>query len=424
MKACLDHLASRHSTMINLRIDRVQALYDKLFPGNWSCPVVVVAGTNGKGSVLHTMDSIYRAADYKTARYTSPHLVDFRERLTISGQMLPEDRWLRVFSELHAIESSEVLTFFEFTTLAALMLAREESPDVLLLEIGLGARQDAVNVVPRDVSVITNIALDHQDWLGDTRDAIAYEKAGVIKSGVPVVLGELDAPCCIEEEVSRQGASCFAVGRDWSYCLGLENPNEMLFCADGGSALTCQIPQGIQPGNIGTALMAIETLSDQLSVTELQKQKGIKSVRVPGRQERLIENSVTYVLDVAHNPQAVESLVSSCVPKEKEGRVWCFFSALQGKDVGGMLAPFRGVNAHWMLFELEGQRAMPLADLESVFDANYQEYPYKSGDLKALWLQLHERMEPKDVILVFGSFQVVAAVMPHLKFGAEGENHE
>jgi len=424
MKAHLDHLASRHAKTIDLTIDRVRSLYDQLFPDNWSCPVVVVAGTNGKGSVLYTMDAVYRAAGYKTARYTSPHLRDFRERLTVSGQMLPEDRWLAVFSELHAIKASEALTFFEFITLAALMLARAESPEVLLLEIGLGARQDAVNVVSRDLSVITNIALDHQDWLGDTRDAIAYEKAGVVKPGVPLILGELDAPPCIEKEASQQGAPCFSVGRDWSYCLSIDTRSEMLFCADGGDALSCRLPEGMQPGNIGTALMAIETLSDLLPVTEQQKEEGIKAMRVPGRQERVMMNDTTYILDVAHNPQAVESLVDSCIPARQEGRVWCFFSALQGKDVAGMLAPFRDVNACWMLFQLEGQRALPLTELESVFDANYQNYAYKSGDLEALWLQLHERIKPKDVVLVFGSFQVVAALMPYLTSGAEGENHE
>lgn len=424
MKAWVDHLASRHTKTIDLTIERVRSFYDRLFPDAWACPVVMVAGTNGKGSVLHALNAIYQAANYKTALYTSPHLMDFRERLTIAGALLGEQRWLDVFSELNAVDGSLDLTFFEFTTLAALLLAKAEKPDVLLLEIGLGGRQDAVNVVPRDVSVITNIALDHQAWLGDTRDKIAYEKAGIIQASVPLVLGELDAPSCIEKEALRLGAPCFSVGRDWSYCLSLKDTASMLFCADGGDSLSCHIPEGIQPGNVATALMAVDSLSDNLPVNASQKQQGVSVMYAPARQERVMCHGIPFVLDVAHNPQAVRSLVDSCVPKHGQGQLWCFFSALQDKDVSGMLAPFRDLDAQWLLFQLDAQRAMPRHHLQALFDAEYGHYTYKSGDLDALWLQLRNRIQPEDTVFVFGSFHVVAALKPYLTSGAEGENNE
>ncbi len=408
----LNHLFSRHSIRIDLGLDRIEKAYHLMLHDFPKCPVILLGGTNGKGSVSYALESTYRLAGYRTGLYTSPHLFDFRERFRVSGEMLAESVWVDVFERLASHDCSESLTFFEYVTLASLLLAESSSLDVLILEVGLGGRLDAVNVVPRELSIITNVDLDHQAYLGDTREAIAKEKAGIISSAVPVILGEPDLPQCVMDQALLKGSLVVQAGEQYRYQQRITD-RRFEYASLDRQSFCLDLPRGLLPSNAATAVAAIDTLQIILPASDEHIKEGISGVSLPGRQQQLTLNGVNVILDVAHNPQAVKSLVDQALPVGSK-KLWCVFSALQGKDMAGMLSAFEGLDTSWKLFELSSDRAMPLGDLCAVFDSDYPYYSYQAGQLGALWLQLWEDVKPEDTILIFGSFQVIAALQPYI----------
>ena len=276
---------------IVLGLDRVQIVYERLFPNGIPFGVITIAGTNGKGSTVSFLDSIYRQSKYKIGRSTSPHLLKYNERFAINGVESSDQTIIKAFELIETQRKNVTLTYFEFSTLAALIIFAEADIDLALLEVGLGGRLDSVNVVDSDVSVITNIAIDHTDYLGDTREAIGREKAGIMRTSRPCICGDQDPPDALISYADEINTPITFVSEGYLGEIGLEGAHQRI--------------------NAAVAIKAVECLMDRFPVLDQMTTDGIKKASIKGRFEKKYIADKTIILDVAHNPAAVESLVDT-----------------------------------------------------------------------------------------------------------------
>ena len=279
------HIQHIHQQRIALGLDRVGLVANRLRVAAFDCPVITVAGTNGKGSCVKTLETIYALAGYRAGLYTSPHLIDFNERIRIDNAMIDDDALLRAFSVVEEARGDVILSFFEFTTLAALYLFQEANCDVIILEVGLGGRLDAVNVVESDIAILTSVALDHMDFLGNDLASIGYEKASIAREYKPFICAEENPPSTVQKTVTDKKAIFYQIERDFSYDeKKLPKPH-------------------LKKENIAAALKAVELLQAKLPVLEKDIILAITKTKWPGRFE-VIEGAFSCVVDVAHNPHA------------------------------------------------------------------------------------------------------------------------
>jgi dihydrofolate synthase / folylpolyglutamate synthase len=396
---------------IDLGLDRVQEVHRRLGFPMPACPVISVAGTNGKGSVVAMLEAIALAGGLRPFAYTSPHLVRFNERMRLGGQPAEESGIVAALEEVEAARGEISLTYFEQVTLAALVLAQQSDPDLMLLEVGLGGRLDAVNVVDADVAIITSIGLDHTDWLGPTRADIAREKAGIARRGRPVIIGEKRRPPALEAALARIGAQPIRAGRE----LIWRSSGSNLRIKFGSRRFVLPRP-GMkgrwQAANAACAVAALALLDDRLSLSEMDMASGLASARLAGRFQCL-SKAPELIVDVAHNAPAARELahaLGSC-----QGRSFAVFSALGGKDVRAIGRVLDRCFSDWLIAGLSGDRGR---SAESI-DAELARVPV-SGQRetvesvpRALELAL-ERAGRQDRIVVFGSFRTVAEAWPTL----------
>ena len=398
----LSYLERIHPVNIDMGLERVGAVARRMGLTQLPFKVITVAGTNGKGSSCAMAASILMAAGYKVGVYSSPHLLRFTERVRINGQELADDDHRAAFAEVETARGEIALTFFEFATLAGLWLFRRAAPDVLLLEVGLGGRLDATNVVESDVAMITSIALDHCDWLGDTREAVAVEKAGVYRAGKPAISGEPNPPATIASEAARIGASLRQVGRDfqgdehdtgWDYhglnhWLGLPKPALPLM-------------------NAVTVLAALESLG--LPLPESAIRQGLANARLAGRMQRL-QSEPLVIVDVAHNPHSAAYLASQLRQIPGTGKRRAVVGMLKDKDMAGSLAELDGLIDQWFLASLTGPRAATAEQL-AVALGDGQGPAATFDGVSAAYLAALAASSPDDMVIVFGSFYTVADVL-------------
>ncbi len=414
-KALADWLArlDRRSpeSRIDLGLDRVRTVYRRLTPNGPDCPVITVAGTNGKGSVVAMLEAMALASGLKPFAYSSPHLVEFGERMRVAGQPAPAADIVGALESVERARGEIALTYFEHVTLAALVLARESDPDVMLMEVGLGGRLDAVNVIDADVAVITSIALDHTDWLGPTRADIAREKAGVARAGRPVIVGEKRRPPALEEALQRIGAKSIMAGRDFTWRRAGERlhvrVDKRLF------SLPHPLMSGQwQAANAACAVTALSALGERLGLSEAAMGRGLTSARLPGRFQRLSEEPAVYV-DVAHNGAAARELARAL--GEFPGRSYAVFSALAGKNIRAIGRALDGCFSDWLVAGIDDDRGLSAAAI----DAELAQIPVSGrretveSVPRAVELAL-ERAGRNDRIVVFGSFRTVAEAWPTL----------
>ena len=349
LAAWLSYLENLHSKTIDLgleRVSQVAARLDVLRPAPF---VFTVAGTNGKGTTCRTLESILLAAGYRVGVYSSPHLIRYTERVRVQGEELAELDHTRSFAEIEAVRGETSLTYFEYGTLSALWLFKQAKLDVVILEVGLGGRLDATNMVDADVAVVTSIALDHTDWLGPDRESIGREKAGVFRGGKPAVVGESDMPYTIGEVAAEKGALLMRRGVDWQY----EVEQGQWRFRDGQGELTgLPLPQVPQP-NAATALAALR--ASGLTVSEQAIRDGIASAILPGRFQ-IVRHNPRLILDVAHNPHAAAYLAGRLSAEPGRGRVLAVIGMLHDKDIAGTLACLEPVVDSWYCAPLEGPR--------------------------------------------------------------------
>ena len=407
-------LETRHSKEIDMGLDRVAAVKNKLAI-HYDCPVIMVAGTNGKGSTCAMLEAVLMQAGYRVGLYSKPHFLDFNERARINGEMVKDDVFISTFNAVEEERGDISLTYFEFTTLAICKLLADAKLDVVILEVGLGGRLDAVNVIDADVSIVTSIDIDHVDYLGDTREKIGFEKAGIFRSGKAAICGDPLPPQSLIDHAQAIGADLWLFGRDFNYNGDKQQWN---FAGRNQRRNSLGYPSlrgANQLLNASAVLAALEALKLELPVGAQEVRTGLVMVDLPGRFQ-VMPGRPTVVLDVAHNPHAAATLAQNLDNMGFHAYTYAVFGSMLDKDIDGVIAQLKEKVDHWCVTALPLPRAAPvevlkdkliaagvLADTEKTvtgFDTPEQAYAdaiSKAGE--------------NDRIVVFGSFLTVAGVM-------------
>ncbi|WP_116363973.1 bifunctional folylpolyglutamate synthase/dihydrofolate synthase [Parahaliea mediterranea] len=422
LAAWLERLEALHPREIDLGLDRVGEVARRLALLPASVPVVTIAGTNGKGSTAAALEALLLAAGYQPGVYTSPHLLRFNERIRLAGSDVGDADIVAAFADIDRARGEISLSYFEFATLAALWVFRQRGADVLVLEVGLGGRLDAVNIVDATVAVITSIGLDHQDWLGDDIDGIAREKAGILRPGIDAVIAEAQPPAGLLEAVAASGARARYLGRDF-HCQHSQGADDradadcwqpQLVSAAGTATVLPPIAAGaLLPSNLCAALQAALLLG--VDVQALPVPSILAALQPPGRRQRRQLGGIDYLLDVAHNPQSVEKLVEYIDASPCNGKTIALFSAMKDKDLTAMLAQTSGRFAAWFLADQpDNPRAEKAARLGDLLREQGEFMISVSKNLRQALRRAQSVMTEGDRLVVFGSFVTVAAVMPLL----------
>ncbi len=364
LKDWLTWQETTHPKKIDLSLDRVREVLQRLAPPLAGVPVITVAGTNGKGSTVAFIESIYRAAGYRTGAYTSPHLLRYNERIRITGQAVDDATICAAFARIDAARGGVSLTYFEWGTLAALDLFAAAGCEVLILEVGLGGRLDAVNAIDADVAVITSIDLDHQQFLGHTREAIGAEKVAIARPGQPLIVADTNPPASVLAYAGAIGATVWRYGMDYAAVPGM---NGAWRWQAGDTVLILPLPMlvgAVQLRNAASAVLAVHLLQQRLSVAEATLAQGVKEAAIAARFERR-GRAPEWRLDVAHNPEAARNLALNLCAYPVTGRTLAVLGMLADKDVAGVVAPLAGLIHAWYVADLPGPRGGRAAQLEA-----------------------------------------------------------
>ncbi len=404
----LCYLENLHSQAIELGLDRVKTVATRMDLLTPAPQVFTVAGTNGKGTTCRTLEAVLMAAGYRVGVYSSPHLVRYTERVRIQGQELTEAEHCQSFALLEAGRGEVSLTYFEYGTLSALQLFKQAALDVVILEVGLGGRLDATNIVDANVAVVTSIALDHTDWLGPDRESIGREKAGVFRGQRPAVVGELAMPATIAEVALEKGAVLHRVGHDWHYQV--EQNSWSWRCDADGVALDDLPLPNVPLANAATALAALHYCELNVSIDAIRH--GLQQASLPGRFQ-LVSEAPRLILDVAHNPHAAGYLAGklSDLPRQG-GKVRAVIGMLLDKDIAGTLDCLKPQVDVWYCAPLEGPRGADVAALTEHLPG-----AFSFTDVVSAWKQAMQDAESQDIVIVCGSFHTVAHVMAALDTG-------
>jgi dihydrofolate synthase / folylpolyglutamate synthase len=400
-----------HPKAIDLGLERVREVADRLGILSPSATVITVAGTNGKGSSLAMLDAIYRQAGYRVGLYTSPHIHHYSERIRIQGKMVDDAGLCVAFEAIDQARGDISLSYFEFGTLAALWLFSQEVLDLILLEVGLGGRLDAVNIVDADVALITTIDIDHIEWLGNDREQIGVEKAGIMRRGSPVIVSDAMPPDSILQEAARLKSHLFRLGHDfqyrkkdqgWSWQMQQTRYDDLPLPALQGE---------FQLQNAAGVLAVVGVLRSNLPVTRKAIVDGLRGVRCAGRMTRIgVEPEM--ILDVAHNPQSTAALAEYMSDNPVSGRSLAVLGVMRDKDLAGMLAPLLDCFDAWYLASPKIPRAMEVAALsEQLQELGGRQIVQFNSVADACEAALSAAKDD-DRIVVFGSFYTVAEAMP------------
>lgn len=403
-----------HHRPIDLTLDRVRRVAERLDLG-FDGPVFVVGGTNGKGSTCAMLDSILRAAGYRVGLYTSPHLLRFNERVKIDGIEVKDALLIEQFEAVEAARGDTSLTYFEFTTLAALRLFAHTPLDALVLEVGLGGRLDAVNIVDADCSIVTSIALDHTDYLGPTREHIGFEKAHIYRGGRPAICCDPEPPASLIDVATQLGADLWLFGRDFNYA-----GDRQQWAYGGRTQRRSGLPYPALRGanqllNASGALAALEALAQRLPVSQQAVRHGLLTVDIAGRFQ-VLPGRPAVILDVAHNPHAAAVTASNLDAMGFYPRTHAVFGMLRDKDVDGVIAKVFDRIDRWHLAPTPGERgssASTLAErLRAAGDARGVDVEFEIyGSVEEAYRGALGAASVDARILAFGSFFTVAGAM-------------
>jgi dihydrofolate synthase/folylpolyglutamate synthase len=414
----LEKLHPKGQGGIELGLERVARVKDELRQRQ-NCPVIIVGGTNGKGSTCAYLEVIYRAAGYRVGCYTSPHLLAYSERVRVDGAPAADAGLCAAFESVEAARQATggvALTYFEFGTLAAWEVFAATRTQLVILEVGLGGRLDAVNVYEPDVAIVTGIALDHTDWLGPDRESIGFEKAGIFRSGKPAICADAQPPQSLLALAQAIGADLRLIGRDF----GGEQT-----CVNSQAGWSYRNRQGVryenlpipalsgehQLGNASAALAAIDALQDRLPAPLPGIRDGLREVRLAGRFQRVCDRPAI-VLDVAHNPQAMACLAESLDGMGAFRRTLAVVGMLADKDIAGALQMLAGRIDVWLLAGLDAPRGAAVKTLAAAVDASRLGGQVECFPSPVEAFRRAMRLaEENDRIAVFGSFYTVAAVL-------------
>ena len=411
----LNWLEQLHPTEIEMGLQRIRDVAERLQLGRPADKVVTVTGTNGKGSTCAYLAALCRTHGLRVGVYSSPHFLHYNERIQVAGEAVSDELICQAFSAIEAVRGDISLTYFEMGTLAALWVFSRAQLDVAILEVGLGGRLDAVNIVDPDVAVVTGIALDHADWLGNTREDVAREKAGIFRTGVPAVCGDLDPPQSLLDQAAELGAPLYLRGRDFDLGLTDTEWHWSGLSLDNKNLALKYMPLPTLPvENASVALQVFALLGlplDEKAGTALQQ------TRLTGRlqqvQLRTAAGERRLVLDVAHNPQAAAYVADWLRQRPVKGQRYAVFGALSDKDVDGVLSAMRCMFARWDIAGLPSPRSFSRAELERHLLQAGEACRTHDGIQAALQACLQDSTAD-DEILVFGSFFTVAQALEFL----------
>ncbi|MGK5053521.1 bifunctional tetrahydrofolate synthase/dihydrofolate synthase [Janthinobacterium sp. RB2P8] len=410
-------LETRHSeTQINMGLDRVQAVKARMQLA-FTCPVIMVAGTNGKGSTCAMLESVLLRAGYKVGLYIKPHFLDFNERARVLGEMASDEQLVASFHAVEAVRGDTPLTYFEFTTLAILHLLSQAKLDVAILEVGLGGRLDAVNVIDADVAIVTSVDIDHTDYLGDTREAIGFEKAGIFRPGKAAICSDPVPPQSLIDHATAIGADLWLMGRDFNYSGDKQQWNYGGREQRRNSLAYPSLRGANQILNATAVLAALEVLKLTLPVGAQEVRTGLVTVELPGRFQ-VLPGRPSVILDVAHNPHAAAALNQNLGNMGYHPYTYAVFGSMQDKDIDGVLAAMSEHVDHWCLTGLPSPRAATASELAAKVQIMLEVKPDSGEHTVSLFddpaqafANAMSRAGENDRIVVFGSFLTVAGVM-------------
>ncbi|MGE0082737.1 MAG: bifunctional tetrahydrofolate synthase/dihydrofolate synthase [Thiohalomonadaceae bacterium] len=399
-----------HPKAIDLGLERVGEVLGRMGLGRPSHAVVTVAGTNGKGSSVAMLDAILRAAGYRVGTYTSPHLLRYNERVRIDGREVSDEALCAAFDRVDRARGDISLSYFEFGTLAALDLLERAELDAAVLEVGMGGRLDAVNLIDADVALITTIDVDHAEWLGPDRESIAREKAGIFRPHRPAVCSDPNPPQALFTEAERLGTPLFILGRDFDY--GVEGQQwwwrGTLQRREG---LPLPALRGVsQPQNAAGVLMVLEQLTARLPVYQQDVRAGLLSVQLPGRFQ-VLPGAVPRILDVGHNPHAAAELARNLAAWPCSGKTRLVIAILGDKDAAGVVRELAPQVGAWYVAGLEGARGAGPERLAAILQEAGLGPVQCFARVEDACRRADEEAQPGDRVVVFGSFHTVAAAL-------------
>ncbi|MEY2796612.1 MAG: hypothetical protein RLZZ325_938 [Pseudomonadota bacterium] len=410
----LSHLETAHPVGIDMGLARITRVKESLGL-KFACPVITVGGTNGKGSTCAFLESILLAAGYKVACHTSPHLLRFNERARMNGADVSDADLLKAFERVEQarcrLSDPPTLTYFEFTTLAIMDIFANASVDAVILEVGMGGRLDAVNIVDADCAIVTSIDLDHMAYLGNTREAIAFEKAGIFRTKAIAICGDPIPPASLINHANAIGADLWLMGKDYSF-TGDQQQWGWTGRGKRFSGLGYPALRGAnQLLNASAVIAALIALHDRLPVSAQDIRNGLALVELPGRFQ-VLPGRPTVVLDVAHNPHAAATLAESIEAMAYHPYTYAVFGAMADKDIDGVLKPLLNTVDYWYCTDLPTPRAASASDLAKRLRA-FNKEALVFMDPGAAYQAALDKAGEGDRILVFGSFYTVSGVMAY-----------
>lgn len=413
----LQHIERLHPRSMELGLDRVRRVHGALGSPLPAPLVVTVAGTNGKGSCVAWMEALCQAAGLRTLAYTSPHLQRYNERIRIDAAPISDAELIAAFERVDGARGEVPITFFEFGTLAAFVAGASAGPDIALLEVGLGGRLDAVNILDADVAVLTSIGLDHTDWLGPDRDSIGAEKAGIFRSGRPAVTGERALPATVVEVADSVGARLLRIGEafdyergetTWSWHSAVTQWRDLPLPGFGGDE---------QYANVSCALAALEQLGRALRLTR-ETVVAALATTLPARTQS-VSGHGNWLLDVAHNREAAQALAANLAARPHAGRTLGVAGMMRGKPAEAFAATLAPCVDAWWVTAADNERALPAAECAAAFAASGR--PVQAcADVEAALASAVAAARAEDRILVTGSFLIVGAALDYISRAGRG----
>ena len=414
----LDYQQSVHALGVDLGLARVREVWLRLGAPRVAPIVITVGGTNGKGSTVAFLEAMLAAAGKRVGCYTSPHLLRYNERVRVAGIDVDDAVLIDAFERIEAARQAQpeqpiTLTYFEFGTLAALWIFAQSGLDVAVLEVGLGGPLDAVNIIDADAAVVTTIDLDHQDWLGNEREQIAREKAGIFRPGRPAIIGDAATPAALAQSALDIGAQLFQAGRDYHF----ESAAPGWRWQTRGHEIALPNPilaAPVQRANAAAAIATLHTLRDRIEIGDAALAAGVRKARVAARLQRFHKpGAAELVIDVAHNPQAAEVLGRWLAQTPTQGRTLAVFGALADKDIPGIVEPLAAKIDRWFIGSLDAETPRGLAASDLVARMSTTEAPQHDtfADIDRALDAAFVAAQPGDRVLAFGSFHVAAPAL-------------
>lgn len=402
----LDWIKSLHTKQIDLGLDRVKRVAEGMHLLNFSFPVITVAGTNGKGSTVAGLETIYREAGYCVGAFTSPYLFRFNEQFRLEGKEVTDQMLCDAFQAVENAREGISLTPFEFNTLAALKIFKDERLDLVILEVGLGGRLDAVNIVDADIAVVTSIDIDHQEWLGNTREEIALEKAGIFRSHKPAVYGDRDPPRTLIDYAKKISVPLYCQGLQFAYETDGFQWN---WWSEKNRYENLPLPSLLLQ-NMSVVLMVVELLQPALPVNKTVIEKALQQVSLIGRIQ-VVAGEVPHIYDVSHNPASVAQLDQYLKGHKSMGKTLAVFSMLRDKDISSTISSIKEEIDEWYVAPLHNERGTTMDELTQYFLKANVENVHWFEDIATAHQFAQKQAHQGDQIIVFGSFHTVAEVL-------------